>query len=83
MCNSLTFEGKEFWTPRQLAELLGGEDRLVWASESPFRNLPEGRDWQDLDLCLCAIELEATLEKASLSWRPGSDPMVYFAWRPE
>lgn len=81
MCNSVEYEGRVYGTPRQLAELIGGQDRLIWSGESPFRNLPEGKDWRDLDLCLCAIELEKTLANAGFHWRRGQDPMEYFASR--
>jgi hypothetical protein len=62
-----------------LAALLGGEDKLIWQSQNPFVRWPPGKDWRDLDLCLCGINLPATLEKAGLRWRVGEDdPMEHF-----
>jgi hypothetical protein len=82
MCNSVFFEGREYGTPRKLAELVGGKDRLVWINTNPFRKWPDGKDWHDLDLCLCPVDLEATLQRAGFSWRRGTaDPMEYFAER--
>jgi hypothetical protein len=81
MCDSVIFGDREFGTPRKLAELIGGEDKLIWQKTNPFVNWPEGKDWHDLDLCLCPIDLTATLEKAGFNWRRGKDPMEYFVER--
>ncbi len=79
MCNSVIADGRSYDTPRQLAALLGGEDKLIWQSQNPFVRWPPGKDWRDLDLCLCGINLPATLEKAGLRWRVGEDdPMEHF-----
>lgn len=77
MCNSVIAQGREYETPRKLAAFLGGEDRLVWQSQNPFVRWPEGKEWRDLDLCLCCINLSATLSKAGLRWHQGSDPMEH------
>lgn len=78
MCNSVIAQGREYGTPRKLAAFLGGEDRLVWQGVSPFARWPKGKDWHDLDLCLCGIDLAATLSKAGLRWhRDDDDPMEY------
>lgn len=78
MCNSVIAHGLSYDTPRQLAKLLGGEDKLIWQSQNPFVRWPEGKDWHELDLCLCPIDLTATLEKAGLNYRRGDDPMEWF-----
>ncbi|MBN9457239.1 MAG: hypothetical protein J0I54_11485 [Bosea sp.] len=79
MCNSVIADGRSYDTPRQLAVLLGGQDKLIWQSQNPFVRWPQGKDWRDLDLCLCGINLPATLEKTGLRWRVGDDdPMEHF-----
>lgn len=80
MCNSVIANGREYETPGQLASLVGGEDKLVWQSTNPFTRWPEGKDWRDLDLCLCGINLRETLTRAGLRWRHGVDPMEYFIY---
>jgi hypothetical protein len=77
MCNAVFFRGYEYACPRQLATLVGGLDKLVWGNENPFRSWPADKDWHDLDLCLCPIDLEATLSKAGLKWIRGYDPMEW------
>jgi hypothetical protein len=74
MCNSVQCKGCVYSTPRDLAEIVGGIDNLIWVSSNPFVNLPADRDWHDLDLCLCPIDLEATLARAGLKWTRGIDP---------
>lgn len=81
MCDSVLFEDREYRTPRQLADLVDGQDKLVWQSANPFKNWPEGKDWRDFDLCLCPIDLESTLKLAGFRWHRGADPMEYFAER--
>lgn len=44
MCNTVLAQRREHATPRELAALLGGEDKLVWQSRNPFRGWPEGED---------------------------------------
>ncbi|RUU60706.1 hypothetical protein EOD04_22350 [Mesorhizobium sp. M2C.T.Ca.TU.009.01.2.1] len=78
MCNSVVGNGREYTTPRDLAALVGGEDKLIWQTKNPFVPWPEGKDWHDLDLCLCAVDMNATLGKAGLHWHRGDDPMQYF-----
>ncbi len=79
MCNSVLAHGREYQTPRQLAELVGGDDKLIWQSRNPFTPWPKGKDWHDLDLCLCGIDLPSTLRRAGLPWHRGEDdPMEYF-----
>lgn len=83
MCNSVIFKGQEHGTPRELAALGGGEDHLIWQDTNPFTRWPQGKDWRDLDLCLCPIDLPATLNKAGMrwrrgDWREGEDPMEHF-----
>lgn len=81
MCNSVIFDGVEYNTPRNLAVLLGGEEKLIWQARNPFQPWPDGKEWKDLDLCLCPIDLAATLENAGLSYIRGDDPMEWFASR--
>jgi hypothetical protein len=84
MCDSVFFENREYRSPRQLAELVGGEDKLVWQTANPFRKWSEGKNWRDLDVCLCPINLEATLQQAGFGWRRGEpDPMEVFVERAE
>jgi hypothetical protein len=78
MCNSVLCDGVKYDTPRALADLVGGQDHLIWQDRNPFRPWPEGKDWKDLDLCLCPIDLAATLAKAGLNYHRGDDPMEWF-----
>ena len=78
MCNSVIDKGREYDTPRKLAEFIGGENKLVWQHQNPFARWPAGKDWHDLDLCLCGIDLAATLSNAGLNWHRGVDPMEHF-----
>ncbi len=79
MCNSVHNVGRWYNTPATLAELVGGADRLVWQESNPFKQWPAGQDWHRMDLCLCPINLEATLEQAGFTWTRGVDPMEWFA----
>lgn len=78
MCNSVHFGGQWHKTPSELATLVGGVDKLVWQKTNPFVGWPEGEDWRRMDLCLCPINLEATLAKAGFTWSRGTDPMEWF-----
>jgi hypothetical protein len=71
MCNSLQYQGRWYQTPSELAEVIGGADRLVWQAGGP----------QDMDSCLCPVDLEATLTNAGFRWSRGVDPMEWFAER--
>ena len=70
MCNSVEYEGRWHNTPAELAELLGGADKLVWA---------EGAGRHAMGLCLCPVDLAATLTRAGFSWTRGEDPMEWHA----
>ncbi len=83
MCNSVLYKDRIYNTPRELAELVGGEAGLIWQTRNPFVGLPKGKDWHDLDLCLCPIDLEATLLGVGFRWTRGVDPMEYFLTQPE
>jgi len=75
MCNSVHDGGTIYQTPRELAELVGLHG-LVWIESSSFVNLPTGVDWQDLDLCLCAIDIPASLGSVGLRCgNRSADPM--------
>jgi hypothetical protein len=78
MCNSVHSKGRIYSTPRELAELVGGARNLVWQKKNPFVPWPEEKDWRQMDLCLCPVNLEATLSGAGLRWRRGDDPMEFF-----
>lgn len=78
MCNSVLSKGRVYSTPRELAELVGGAANLVWQKENPFVSWPKGKDWHQMDLCLCPISIEATLNGVGLRWRRGADPMEFF-----
>lgn len=78
MCDSVFCNGVEYSTPRKLAVLLGGEEKLVWQDANPFTPWPDGKDWKDLDLCLCPVELAKTLSAAGFVYRRGDDPMEWF-----
>ena len=78
MCNSVHHKGRWYNTPAELAELVGGADRLVWQETNPFIRWPAGKDWHVMDECLCPINLEATFRRAGLTWTLGTDPMEWF-----
>jgi hypothetical protein len=59
VCNSVRYIGREYQSPAQLAELIGGEDHLVWS----------GFQTHDMNGCLCSVDLEATLKRAGFDWR--------------
>ena len=77
MCNSVEYEDRRYDTPEELAELLGGADKLVWQRTNPFVKWPEGEDWRRTDLCLCPVDLAATLTNAGFVWTKGDDPMEW------
>ena len=52
-------------TPRELAMLVG-MDGLVWRDKNPFVTLPAGKDWHDIDMCLCGIDISASLARVGL-----------------
>jgi len=63
-----------------LAELVGGANNIIWRTDNPFRrNWPKGKDWRVMDLCLCPVDLEATLANAGFTWTRGDDPFEWFA----
>ncbi|CDZ53440.1 hypothetical protein [Neorhizobium galegae] len=78
MCNSVLAEGREYSSPTELSKLIGGTGNLVWRDRNPFSNWPEGEDWHAMDLCLCPINLSATLDRAGLKWRRGTDDPMEF-----
>jgi hypothetical protein len=57
-CVTVVADGVEIGTPRQLANLLGTEDALVW-------NHHEGH----MDWCLCAIDVAKSLRGTGIKWR--------------
>ena len=69
MCNSIRYLGREYQTPAQLAELVGGMDQIVWADDQPH----------DINNCLCPVDLESTLAQAGFTWERGVDPMEWTA----
>lgn len=73
MCNSVHYRGREYSTPRDLADLLGGTDALVWREQK--RAGGDGRS--PLDLCLCPVDLARTLARAGFEWRHSDDPMEW------
>ncbi len=68
MCNSVEYEGRWYNTPAELTNLLGGADKLVWA---------EGAGHHAMNLCLCPVDLAATLANAGFTWSLGVDPMEW------
>lgn len=68
MCSSVRYRGRNYETPREFAELVGGTNNLVWRKAEPRR----------LDLCLCPVDVKETLASAGYSWSQGNDPMEYF-----
>lgn len=78
MCNTVIKDGHTYSTPGELAELLGGMDKLVWQETNPFRRWDEAKDWRDPDLCLCPVDLKATLRASGLNWELGADPMEHY-----
>jgi len=79
MCNTVEYRGRLYSSPAQLATLVGGAEKLVWQSKNPFVPWASDKDWKAMDLCLCPIDLAATLEKAGFKWARGYDPMEWFA----
>jgi hypothetical protein len=69
VCNAVQYQGRWYQTPSELADLLGGPDRIVWDDNEPH----------DMNSCLCTVNLEKTLMKAGLYWTRGVDPMEWFA----
>lgn len=53
-------------TPRQLADLIGGARKLVWLAHE-----------DEMDWCLCVIDVPETLSRAGLRWRRDLDPMIF------
>jgi hypothetical protein len=76
MCEAVEFRGQWYNSPRTLAALLGGVDRLVW-KEGQSPSLPTLVDSSKMDQCLCPIDLEATFVAAGFEWRKGFDPMEW------
>lgn len=77
MCNSVTMDKTTAETPRELAAMIG-DDNLVWSGRNPFAGWPEGKEWKDPDLCLCTVDVKASLSRAGLRWRRSEqDAMEY------
>jgi hypothetical protein len=72
MCNSVFYQGREYQTPNQLAELVGGKAHIMWLDDQPH----------DMNSCLCSVDLEATLKRAGFDWTRGVDPMEWTALKP-
>jgi len=71
MCNSVRYLDRVYATPAELAQLVGGQDRIV-RGDSINR---------DVSNCLCPVDLEATLERAGFDWHRGVDPMEWTAYK--
>jgi hypothetical protein len=69
MCNSVRYLDREYRSPAQLAELVGGVNHVVWSDNRSH----------DMNGCLCSIDLEATLQQAGFHWKRGADPMEWIA----
>lgn len=55
-----------------------GDENIIWRADNPFSRWPEGKDWKNPDLCLCPVDLDASLTKARLHWKRAEiDPMEY------
>jgi hypothetical protein len=63
MCPQVFWKGQSYATPRELMSLLGTAEDLVWT---------EHKD--DMDWCLCVVDVPASLERAGLAWRSGTHP---------
>jgi hypothetical protein len=70
MCNSVRYLDRDYQSPAQLAELVGGEDHIAWLDNRS----------RDMNGCLCTVDLEATLQQAGFRWRLGVDPMEWTAF---
>ena len=55
----------------ELSAFLGGVERLVWRPTNPFYGWKDRTDWKAPDLCLCPVDVDATLDSAGLAWRRG------------
>jgi hypothetical protein len=71
MCNSVRYLDRDYQSPAQLAELVGGEDNIAWLDNCP----------RDMNGCLCSVDLEATLRQADFRWSRGVDPMEWTAFK--
>lgn len=75
MCNSVRFQGQWLLSPDQLANLVGGADRIIWQSANPIVGSDDER--RHSEKCLCNVDLAATLTKAGFQWVRGVDPMEW------
>ncbi|WP_132080857.1 hypothetical protein [Sinorhizobium americanum] len=58
MCSTVNHRGRTYETPRALGSLIGTLEELVW------------RDRKDeLDWCLCVIDVPLSLNRARLRWK--------------
>lgn len=53
-------------TPRQLADFIGGAQELVWLAHE-----------NEMDWCLCVIDVPETLSRAGLKWKRDRNPMIF------
>ncbi len=53
-------------TPRQLADFIGGPEELVWLGHE-----------NEMDWCLCVIDVPETLNRAGFRWKRDRDPMNF------
>jgi len=81
MCQSVSFENRWYTTPQQLAELVGGVDRIVWKPQQQARGGAVAFEGRRLDQCLCAVDLGTTLASAGFAHRQGEDPMEWYIER--
>jgi len=57
MCIHVSCGGRTYATPRQLSELIGGPQGLVWLEHAG-----------EMDWFLCTIDISKTLDLAGLTW---------------
>ena len=74
MCNSVWVGDLVCERIGELSAFLGGDKCIVWRHKNPFHGWDEKKDWKDAKLCLCPVDVEATLNRAALTWRRG-DPL--------
>jgi hypothetical protein len=79
MCNAVRFKDRWYNTPAELATIIGGPENIIWLDYNPFRPWPEDKNWKAMDLCLCPVDLAATLTKAGYAWTRGVDPFEWYA----
>lgn len=70
MCNHVLCVERSYATPRELSDLVGGPQGLVWLEHSG-----------EMDWCLCALDLPKALNRAGLKWKQARDAELFVVER--